>query len=146
MHSLLAADGVDATFARKAQAVLDDLAGHGYRVKVTEVLRSKSKQRAYFASGRSDAQLKNRGFTVGEIKTYRAQGYLASGERITTILSSMHTKGLAMDIVFIVNNVAIWDTKYEGWHAYGSSCAAHKLTWGGTWKSFKDYAHCELGK
>lgn len=144
MNKLLMAPGVNKVFARKAQAVLDDLKGHGYDVRPTQVLRSASLQRLYYAHGRSDAALKEAGFTALEIAKYRRQGALATSKRITGTLKSKHIDGVAMDVAFYVDGKITWDDSYSGWAVYGKACKAHELTWGGSWKTFKDLPHCEL--
>lgn len=147
MHSKLLDARVNRTFARKAQAVLDDVTGHGYDIRPTTVFREQSEQRMLFAKGRSDKTLQNKGYTISEIKQYRAAKYLATDAQVTKVLSSMHTKGLAMDVAFYGHDgKVIWNTTYEGWEIYGKACKAHGLIWGGTWKTFKDYPHSELSK
>lgn len=140
---LLLDSGVNKEFARKAQAVLNDLRGHGYDVRPTQVLRSQSLQRLYYAHGRSDEELKGHGFTAAEIAKYRRLGAKPTSKKITWVLSSKHTKGLAMDVAFYVNGKITWSDAYDGWQVYGKACKAHGLTWGGVWKS-PDKPHCEL--
>lgn len=145
MHPKLAETGVNAIFARKAQAVLDDIKGHGYDIRPTEVLRSRSKQRKLYAKGRTDAQLKKAGYTDDEISSIRKAGYKATDATVTKTLSSKHIEGTAMDVAFYDDNgKPIWNTTYSGWKIYGKACKAHNLVWGGEWKSFCDLPHCEL--
>ena len=145
VHPKLSAKGVNAVFARKAQAVLDDVSGHGYKIKPSQVLRSISAQRSLFAQGRKDSTLRKYGFKVNEISAIRRAGFTAEKSVVTKVLNSKHTQGLAMDIAFFdAEGNAIWSTSYAGWAIYGKACRAHNLIWGGDWKSFRDLPHCEL--
>lgn len=144
VHPKLSAKGVNKVFAPKAQAVLNDVSGHGYDIRPTQVLRSRTEQRKLYAKGRTNAQLKKAGFTDDEISKYRKAKSLATDARVTNVLMSKHIEGTAMDVAFYDDNgKPIWNTEYEGWAIYGLACKAHKLTWGGTWK-MKDLPHCEL--
>lgn len=141
--------GVSKTFARKMKAVLIDIRG---RVigdfdgswYVTEVLRTKEHQRFLYSKGRSAAVLKKAGFTTSEIKLYRSQNSKPTGSRVTNTLSSMHIKGLACDIVPIVNNKLCWDVPDEVWSIVGRAAKAHGLDWGGYWSTFVDRPHVQL--
>ena len=135
---------VNDTFARKMKAVLADIRGHGGQWYVTECYRPKERQRFLYSKGRSTATLRKAGFTDDEIKRYRSQGSKASDSRVTTILTSMHCKGLACDIVPIVNGQLCWDAPSEMWTLIGSAAKAHGLVWGGSWKSFVDKPHVEM--
>ena len=134
---------VNDTFARKMKAVLADLRGHGGQWYVTECYRPKERQRFLYSKGRSTATLRKAGFTDAEIKKYRADGALASSGRVTNVLTSMHTKGLACDVVPIINGKLDWGADADVWALVGSSAKAHGLTWGGSWK-MRDMPHCEL--
>ena len=145
MEPKLADSRVNKTFARKAQAVLEDVRGHGYNVRPSMVMRSRAEQRKLYAKGRSNYALGKKGFTVAEIALYRKQGALSTDAIVTKVLDSKHLHGLAMDVVFIDDDgKAIWNTTYSGWAIYGKACRAHNLVWGGDWKSFRDLPHCEL--
>ncbi len=143
---LLNAPQVNAAFKAKALAVIRDLEGHGYRVQVTEVYRSTARQRQLFCQGRPTAKLRDTyRFTMDEIRAARNAGFTATKPIVTGMLvPKYHGSGRAMDIVFLDSDgKAIWDTGYAGWKAYGSACAAHGLEWAGTWKTNREYAHCQ---
>lgn len=145
MHPKLSDERVNKNFARKAQAVLDDVKGHGYDIRPTQVFRTRTEQRKLYANGRSNYALGKKGYTVAEIALYRKQGALSSNAIVTSVLDSKHMHGLAMDVAFFGDDkLPIWNTSYEGWGIYGKACTAHNLVWGGIWKSFRDMPHCEL--
>lgn len=144
MEPKLADTRVNKDFARKAQAVLEDVRGHGYNVRPSMVMRTRAEQRSLYAKGRSNYTLGKKGFTVAEIALYRKRGSLSTDAIVTNVLDSKHLHGMAMDVVFIDDDGnAIWNTQYSGWAIYGKACKAHNLAWGGTWK-MKDLPHCEL--
>jgi hypothetical protein len=140
---------VNETFSRKMKAVLSDLRGHGGEWYVTCVYRSPAEQRYLYSKGRSTATLRKAGFTDDEIKQYRSRLYKETGKntigsRVTTLLSSKHCKGIACDIVPVIDGGLRWDAEDKIWALVGSSAKAHGLTWGGTWKKFVDKPHVEL--
>lgn len=129
---------------RKFKAVLQDVRGWGLPLLVWEVYRSREKQRALYAQGRSDEQLRKAGYTDSELKLYRVWGYTADKPIVTKIINPRyHGAGRAMDCCWLVNNKPTWDVPLEWWQAYGSSAKAHGLTWGGDWK-MKDLPHVQL--
>lgn len=146
---LLDAPGVDDTFSRKMKAVLMDIRGRQIGAflgqwYVTEVLRTKERQRFLYSKGRSYAVLRKAGFTVAEIKAYRSQNSKPTGSHVTNTLKSMHIKGVACDIVPIVNGELDWDVPDEVWAIVGRAARAHGLDWGGYWSTFVDRPHVQL--
>ena len=135
--------GVNKVAARKFRAVLADVRGHGLELMVTQVLRPVSVQRKLYCAGRSDTYLRAAGLSYEEISAARKAGYLAKDDVLTGTLNSMHCKGLAMDVVPLVNGVVTWDAACTTWVVYGSAVKAHGLTWGGAWRSLRDLPHCE---
>lgn len=140
--ALLDAAGVNTTLAAKVKAVLSDVRGHGKQVLITEVLRSADRQRFLYAKGRTDLQLKNRGYTPAAIAKARGEGAKATDHQVTWSLKSRHIEGEAADLVPVRNGQPDWGDS-ETYALIGSSAKAHELDWGGTWKS-KDMPHVQL--
>lgn len=140
---LISAAGVDPVAARKFRAVLADVRGKGLQLMVTQVKRDVALQRKLYCAGRSDSTLAAAGLSSAEIKAARTAGYTSGSARVTNTLNSMHCKGLAMDVVPIVDGKVSWDTKCPTWAIYGKAARAHGLVWGGSWTSIKDLPHCE---
>lgn len=139
---LLDAAGVNADLARKVKAVLADVRGHGKGVLVTQVKRSVRTQRAYYAKGRSDAELRAVKFTTAQIKQARADGGSASLKPVTWSMASKHLKGMAADLVPVNDGVVDWGDS-AGFALIGKAARAHGLVWGGDWHK-KDTPHVEL--
>ena len=140
---MISAAGVDPVAARKFRAVLADVRGHGHQLMVTQVKRDVALQRKLYCASRSDATLAAAGLSAAEIKAARSAGYTAGAARLTNTLNSMHCKGLAMDVVPIVNSKVTWDDSCPTWSIYGKAARAHGLVWGGSWTSLRDLPHCE---
>ena len=64
---------VNATARQKFRAVLADVRSKGLPLLVWEVYRSREQQRALYAQGRTDAELRKAGFTDDEITKYRSR-------------------------------------------------------------------------
>lgn len=142
--NLLNAPGVDPDFARKAKALLADIRSKGSQWYVFEALRTTARQRFLFAIGRGTGELRENGYSMDEIALYRKQGAKVALPQVTGILASPHLRGIAADIVPIINGNLTWDVPKELWSLIGSSARAHGLTWGGGWKS-RDMPHVQLG-
>ena len=125
------------------QRVLDELVSLGYNPVVVEVYRSPTRQRALYAQGRTDAQLLAKGYTQSEIAQYRKAGYTADKRIVSYTLDSMHSKGRAMDIAWLVDGKFTYDVPNSWWDVYGAIAKKHGLVWGGSWKSFRDKPHIE---
>lgn len=135
---------VNAVARRKFLAVLADVRGHGLPLVVWEVYRSREKQRALYAQGRSDDQLLRVGYTRDELKLYRSWGYTPNKPIITKIINPRyHGTGRAMDCCWLVDGKLTWNVEQDWWQTYGSSAKAHELTWGGDWK-MRDLTHVQL--
>lgn len=106
---------IDATFRRKAIAVLSDVRGHGLPLVVVEVYRTKARA-----------------------ALMKLQGKSKNGTK------SKHCQGKAMDCAFDDGKGGItWNVSPAWWEIYGKACESHELTYGGRWK-MRDYNHCEL--
>lgn len=93
---------------------------HGYELVLLEGYRSPSRQN----------------MLAGNRNTTRAQGY-----------QSYHQFGLAADIAFKRNGKVVISERdpwaMRGYELYGEVAESVGLTWGGRWKSIKDYGHTE---
>jgi len=123
--------------------VLNELVSLGYNPVVVEVYRSPEKQRMLYAQGRTDQQLRAKGYTTAEIQAYRKLGYTADKRKVSYTLSSMHSRGRAMDIAWWVNGKLTYNVPDSWWKLYGSIAQKHGLVWGGSWKTFVDRPHIE---
>jgi len=126
------------------RAVLKELRESGYPVAVVEVYRSPERQRQLYAQGRTDAQLRAKGYSEEEIRQARALGFTAEKKIVTKLMTAgMHGQGRAMDVAFFVNGRRTYDVPSLWWEVYGRIVKKHGLIWGGDWKSFPDRPHCE---
>ena len=120
---------------------------HGYVPVVTEVYRSKERQKMLYASGRTDEALRQMGYTEAEIKKYREAGYTASGPTLTHTLNSAHQSGRAMDIAWCKKDRKCnpeWNVSDELWQEYGRIAKENGLVWGGSdFGKFIDKPHVE---
>lgn len=93
---------------------------HGYELVLLEGYRSPSRQN----------------MLAGNPNTTRAKGY-----------QSYHQFGLAADIAFKRNGKVVITERdpwaMRGYELYGQVAESVGLTWGGRWKSIKDYGHTE---
>jgi hypothetical protein len=134
---------VNATARQKFKAVLQDVRSKGLPLLVWEVFRSREQQRALYAQGRSDAELRKVGFTADEIIQYRKQGYLSTKPIVTRLLNpKYHGTGRAMDCCWLVDGKPSWNAPEEWWETYGRAAEAHGLVWGGRWK-MRDLPHVQ---
>lgn len=92
------------------------------QVRITQGLRTFSEQEKLFAQGRT---------TPGS-KVTNARG----GE-------SIHNYGLAFDYVLLVNGKVSW-TVDDSWKEVAATFKSKGFSWGGEWKSIKDYPHLEI--
>ena len=99
---------------------------NGYKIKITECLRSIAEQDALYAQGRTKP---------GKIVT-NAKG---------STYSSFHMWGLAYDIIR-ADGKNPYDTSDGFFDKVGALGESIGLTWGGSWKSFKDKPHFQLDK
>lgn len=141
---LLNEPGVNQEFARKVRAVLQDIRGHGGSWYLFEVKRTRERQRFLFAIGRSTKVLLKNGYSIDEVNRFRKQGAKVNVPQVTGTLSSAHLRGIAADIVPLIDGEPSWDVPKELWNLIGSSARAHGLVWGGNWKSV-DRPHVQLG-
>ena len=123
--------------------VLEELVSLGYNPVVVEVYRSPTRQRALYAQGRTDKQLLAKGYTQSEIQQYRNAGYTADKRVVSYTLDSMHSKGRAMDIAWLIDGTVTYNAPSSWWDMYGAIARKHGLIWGGDWRTLKDKPHVE---
>lgn len=109
---------------KKIKSFLSKCEKEGYRVKVTECLRTTEEQDALYAKGRT---------SPGAIVT-NAKG---------SSYQSMHQWGVAFDICRNDNKGAYYD-KDGFFDKVGKIGQSVGLEWGGSWKSIKDKPHFQL--
>lgn len=89
--------------------------------------------------------------TFEEQAALYAQGRTKPGKKVTNALpgQSFHQYGLAFDYVLLKDTdgdnkfeTVIWDVN-DDWKSIAREYKAHGYTWGGDFKSFKDYPHIE---
>jgi len=93
----------------------------GIEVRITQSLRTFSEQDKLFAQGRS-----------------------APGQKVTNARGgeSLHNYGLAFDYVLIVNGEVSWKVD-SNWTKVAEAFKKQGFSWGGEWKSIKDFPHLE---
>jgi len=123
--------------------VLQELVELGYTPVVVEVHRDPQRQRYLYAQGRSDDTLRKAGLSAAEIAEARRLGHTADKTRVTGVLTSMHTRGRAMDIAWLVNGKVTYNVPDTWWQTYGAIARKHGLTWGGDWQRLIDKPHVE---
>jgi peptidoglycan L-alanyl-D-glutamate endopeptidase CwlK len=119
---------------------LRKLDAEGLRYTVTETLRTREVQEAYYAQGRKP---------LGEINALRKRAGLyllreAEGKRIVTrTMNSVHFTGKAADIVPVIGGVIPWNIASREtaglWLAFGRLGREAGLEWGGSWPPFDRY-------
>lgn len=124
--------GVHPYLSRRMERILNAMDALGFPMFVVEGVRSKDRQQALYAQGRT---------TPGAIVS-NADG---------VVKLSLHQKqvtgyGHAVDCAFIddplTTKIETWDDK-QPWEVYGHMAEAFGLTFGGHW-TFKDRPHVEL--
>lgn len=125
MSGDLKLEGVHPLLVIKIRSVIAAMCALGFRMVVTDGLRTREQQIALYAKGRTK---------FGPIVTN------ADGIRKT----SNHQGGNAVDCCFLDDYDRLsWDARLP-WKAYGACCEAVGLVWGGSWTSFHDLPHAEL--
>jgi len=96
----------------------------GSKVLITQSLRTIAEQNALYSQGRT---------IKGKIVTNAKGG------------QSVHNYGLAVDFCLVKDGKAFWDEKHKDWLKVVAIFKKNGFTWGGDWKTFKDYPHFEWG-
>lgn len=96
--------------------------------------------------------MKQRGYEMALVEGYRSparQAELASGGKATRAKAgqSCHQYGLAVDSAILKNGKLQWNMNdrwvRDGYFLYGELAEQAGLSWGGNWRSIKDYVHVE---
>lgn len=113
--------GLIPAFARKVNALLDDMEAHGHPMLIIEGYRSPQRQRALYAKGRT-----------------------APGPRVTNARAgrSWHNHRLAADLVWVKpgGRGVTWSGP---WPLYGQRARKQGLVWGGSFRGLVDSPHVE---
>jgi len=96
----------------------------GYGIQIIEGFRSTARQKELYAQGRT---------TPGAIVT----------QKNGTTNKSNHQSALAADVGIFKGKSYIEDPEARIMDYWGHCLRAQGLVWGGDWKTFKDYPHCE---
>jgi peptidoglycan L-alanyl-D-glutamate endopeptidase CwlK len=108
--------------AQKALDALEQAWKEGLPILVVQGLRTFAEQNGLYAQGRTKS---------GSIVTNAKGG------------QSSHNFGLAFDICLYVNGKPIWTVNSQ-WKRFVTIVKSKGFSWGGDWKSFKDYPHFEM--
>lgn len=83
--------------------------------------------------------------TFAESDKLYAQGRTSPGPIVSNAKAgqSLHNFGLALDFHLQINNKDIWDEKNPNWMVVVNIFKKQGFTWGGDWKSLKDYPHLQ---
>jgi peptidoglycan LD-endopeptidase CwlK len=107
-------------FDAAIDAAVSECNVRGDDAMVWETCRSQALQQWYYDHGASHAQ---------------------------NILRSWHGYGLAVDVISRRHGWDLWGPQNTDWQQRVSGVfKAHGLSWGGDWKSFKDWPHFQWGK
>ena len=87
--------------------------------------------------------------SISEQDALYAQGRTAPGKIVTNAKGgdSFHNWACAIDLVPLRCGKPLWSvfamngTMEPEWQKLGELAALHGITWAGTWKTFKEYAH-----
>ena len=91
---------------------------------------------------------KKAGITLAVVETYRTPSkqaeYFAMGKKYTSTPGgkSRHQYGLAIDVVPVVDSVAVWNN-HKLWRKIGIAGERLGLRWGGRWRVLYDPGHFE---
>jgi peptidoglycan L-alanyl-D-glutamate endopeptidase CwlK len=123
--------GVHVRVATAAERIIGAMGVLGFRMIVTDGVRTTAQQQALFAKGRHG--------NPGPIVT-KADGLL----RRSNHQAKLDGFGYAVDMCFLVGSgQASWDPSLP-WRLYGEMAKAQGLAWGGEFTTFMDKCHIEL--
>jgi peptidoglycan LD-endopeptidase CwlK len=113
--------GVNPMLASKIRQLINLAQSNGYTLYIDEGYRTQERQNQLYAQGRTTA-----------------------GAIVTNTLTSKHTQGKAVDIMPVINGQPSNSLTAFNWNLIGVWAQSIGLTWGGNWKSLKDYRHLEI--
>lgn len=123
--------GLNPIVAAKADTLVAQTGKLGIKILITDEFRSSEEQNALYKKGRTEP---------GQVVTNVKGG------------ASYHNYGLAVDFALVKpDGDVIWDMEYDGngngksdWMEVVSAAKKLGFTWGGDWKTFKDYPHLQM--
>ncbi|ARI79112.1 hypothetical protein HM131_04580 [Halobacillus mangrovi] len=125
---------VEERVAEKAAQLISMAYMEGIFVQISSGYRSLEEQARLYGKGRPSYSWNGRNYgQSGNIVTYAKPG------------ESIHNKGRAIDFFLVSKDgrTALWKVD-KNWYRVGAIGKSLGFTWGGDWKSFKDYPHLEL--
>lgn len=133
--------GLKEDFKQQVDALMTRLDQLGIKYYITEGIRSKEVQAAYYAQGREPLVTVNRLRSVAGLRPLTEK---ENKKQITWTLKSKHLIGEAIDIVPInpETNKLWWTAPFEIWESIGEVAEEFGLEWGGRWKQ-KDVPHIQ---
>lgn len=108
-------------------------------VRITETLRTKETQAAYYAQGRKPLKEVNELRKIAGLPPITEED---NKKRVTWTLESPHMYGLAIDFVIIKNNAPDWND-INSYTKAGTIAESLGLEWGGRWRT-PDYPHIQM--
>jgi peptidoglycan L-alanyl-D-glutamate endopeptidase CwlK len=113
---------VNTVLANKIQQLINIAKSNGYILYIDEAYRTQERQNQLYAQGRTTA-----------------------GAIVTETLTSKHTQGKAVDLMPVINGTPTNSLSAFNWQLIGKwANQVGGLTWGGNWKTLKDYRHLEI--
>ncbi|KHE71681.1 peptidoglycan-binding protein [Halobacillus sp. BBL2006] len=125
---------VEKVVEEKATQLVSIAYREGIYVQISSGYRSLAEQARLYGKGRPFFVWKGKNYgKKGKIVTYAKPG------------ESIHNKGRAIDFFLVSKDgrTALWKVD-ERWHRVGAIGKSLGFSWGGDWKTFKDYPHLEL--
>lgn len=122
--------GLHPTLREKITRILKGMEALGWKMIITDGVRTTEEQVALYAKGRT---------TVGPVVT-NCDGVIKKSNH------QVHPDGFghAVDCCFLDSKgLPTWDHTYP-WKLYGEAVKASGLVWGGSWVSLADLPHAEL--
>lgn len=139
--------------ADKARKAEEKCKARGVDLLIYCTLRTPQEQARLYRQGRATWKIKRKqkklrregyGFLADILEKVGAQ----TGKKVTNAApgESWHNFGQAFDAGPVVNGAIQWSyqNNKKSWNIYGNIAEKLGLNWGGSWKSFKDYPHCQL--
>lgn len=127
--------GVHPELRIRVWRIIMSMAVLGYRMMVTDGVRTDEQQRALYAQGRTKA---------GKIVTHVDGVKQRSNHQPKLPGSRFAGYGAAVDMAFVGDDLKpSWDERWP-WELFGRMAKAQQLVWGGDWPTLRDKPHVEL--
>ncbi|WP_347862361.1 M15 family metallopeptidase [Salimicrobium sp. PL1-032A] len=132
-RSLRDMKGVDPLISEWGEQIIRRTYEEGIFAQITEGYRSHERQARLYGQGRT-------GYS------YKGQSYGREGKVVTHAKpgQSIHNYGFAIDFCLVTDNgrKAVWEVN-DDWRRVATVAKGLGFTWGGNWRTFKDYPHLE---